>query len=174
MANLLIYNRASQLLSFHPEWVDGCTKCPGPNDQLNWRVLGFLVRDIASQIREPKMADDLRKLGRSMVAKSIGKGEKGLVLQAYDEDPCPTYPKRWQDLIWKLLGGHLPPVNPDPEPGPDWMINVPDFLNNQLMAKSLLSVAQLVSDKAIAQSVQNLAQQLGKEGLAKGRAVFGG
>ncbi|WP_028667068.1 hypothetical protein [Runella zeae] len=76
MANLIIYNRAIQLLTFHPDWVDGCPGCPSPIEPLLMRAQGFLLRDIAGVLKQPKLAEQLRQLGRSMVVKSSGRGEK--------------------------------------------------------------------------------------------------
>lgn len=40
------------------------------------RAQGFLLRDIAGVLKQPKLAEQLRQLGRSMVVKSSGRGEK--------------------------------------------------------------------------------------------------
>lgn len=171
MANLLIYNRAIRLFSFHPEWVDGCPGCPGPIDRLHQRLQGFLLRDIASQIKQPKLAEQVRQLGRTMVVKSSAKGEKSVVVQSFDDDPCPMNPNYWNDLLWRLFGGKVP-VIPDPEPHPDWLITVPGYINELLMAHSLQLVATLMTDSTLATSTRELATQVRREAFDRGQIVL--
>ncbi|WP_080055250.1 hypothetical protein [Spirosoma aerolatum] len=164
MANLLVFNRAEQLLTFHPEWVDGCKNCPGPVDSLLNRVLGFMLRDIAHELKQPVLTKEIRQLGRSLVVKSVQKGEANVVVKSYDDDPCPTYPHHWEKLLQLL--GEFAPVKPDPTPGPDWVINVKSGINDLLMAQSLQNVALLLPDKGLGNKVEGLAKLVSKEALS--------
>lgn len=167
MANLVVYNRVKQLLAFHPDWVDGCPGCPGPIDPLLMRAQGFLLRDIASVLKLPKIAEQVHQLGRTMVVKSTSKGEKSLVVKSYDGDSDPMNPNRWKELFERIMGGKIP-VIPEREPGPYGILDSPSYISHLLMAEALATVASLTSDKSTAKAIQSLAIQLGKEGFEQG------
>lgn len=171
MANLLVYERAKQLLAFHPDWVDGCPGCPGPIDPLLMRAQGFLLRDIASVLKLPHIAEQVHKLGRTMVVKSSSKGDKSLVVKSYDGDSDPMNPNRWKEHLERFTGGKIP-VIPEREPGPYGVLDMPHYLNHLLMAETLSMVASVTSDKSTAKTIQSLAIQLGKEAFEQGRKAW--
>lgn len=171
MANLIIYNRAIQLLTFHPDWVDGCPGCPGPIEPLLMRAQGFLLRDIAGVLKQPKLAEQLRQLGRSMVVKSSGRSEKSLIVKSYDNDFDPMNPNRWKELFVSITGGKIPVV-PEREPGPYGILNVPNYLNHLLMAEAIQTITSLVSDKILATTLRNIAGELSKDAFEQGRKAW--